>query len=77
MQKSGSISIKKSHLLALNKIDALDEKEVKKKIKLLQKKIDKNKKIFTISAVTGQGTKDVLRALYDNIESYREEMNHG
>ena len=37
----------------------------------LQKAIGKNKKIFTISAVTGQKTEDVLRQLYEDILIYR------
>lgn len=61
----------KSEIIALNKIDALNEKQIKNKVKLLQKEIGKDKKIFIISAVTKQGTAEVLRALYSNIEAYR------
>jgi len=51
----------KPEIVALNKCDSLDEKEIKTKLRELQK-VCKNE-IFTISAVAKQGLNDCLRAL--------------
>lgn len=69
--------LKKPEVIAINKIDLLSEEEVKEKTKelkdFLKKSGDKKAKIFTISAATGKGTKEVLRELYKKIEEYRNE----
>ena len=66
----------KKEIIALNKIDLIDETEVKEKISALKKSLKKsssknneNKKveIFAISAVSGKGVKTLLRALYNVI----------
>ena len=62
----------KLEIITLNKIDLLSEKEIKEKIKTLQKAVGKNRKIFTISGVSGIGIRTVLREVYDNILIYRE-----
>ena len=49
----------KPEVVALNKTDALDEKEVSKKIKALEKSI--GKKVYAISAVAKKGVFDCLR----------------
>lgn len=68
--------LEKVEIVALNKIDLLSEEELKDKTKKLQnfiaKKYGKKQKVFAISAATNQGTKEVLRALYKNIEEYRK-----
>lgn len=65
----------KTEIVALNKIDLLSEEELKEKTKKLQafitKQSGKKQKVFTISAATSKGVKEVLRALYKNIEEYR------
>ncbi|MCE3255549.1 MAG: obgE [Rickettsiaceae bacterium] len=61
----------KPEIIALNKIDLLSEEEVKEKIKILKKAAGKNKKIFAISGVSGEGIKPVLREIYDNILLFR------
>jgi GTP-binding protein len=65
---------KKNEIIALNKVDVLDQDEVKKKIAALKKKIGKDKKIFAISGVSGEGVKTVLRELYKNILDYRNKI---
>lgn len=50
--------VDKPEVLILNKIDALDEKEIKKKVKALEKA--SGKKVFPISAVAKQGIFDCL-----------------
>jgi len=49
----------KPEIVALNKIDALDDKEIAKKIKALEKAL--GKKIYAISAVAKKGVFDCLR----------------
>lgn len=56
---------KKPEIIALNKIDLFEEDEVKKLAKAFEKKI--KKKVFLVSAATGNVGKDLLRALYKNI----------
>lgn len=68
----------KREVVALNKIDLLDEDEQKEKVAELKKFMKKNgvksPKIFTISAATQNGIKEVLRELYKAIEQYRIEI---
>jgi len=65
----------KTEIVALNKTDLLSEEELKEKTKKLQafitKQSGKKQKVFAISAATGNGVKEVLRALYKNIEEYK------
>ncbi|MBY0462216.1 MAG: GTPase ObgE [Alphaproteobacteria bacterium] len=56
---------KKPEVLALNKCDALNEDEIKEKVKVL-KKLSKAK-VHTISAVARQGTQEVLGDLLQYI----------
>ena len=49
---------KKPEVVALNKIDALDDKEIAKKQKALEKAI--GKKVFAISAIAKKGVFDCL-----------------
>lgn len=55
----------KQEIVALSQIDILDEKELKKKAKELQKACGQTP--YLISAITGTGMTDVLRALRDVI----------
>ena len=65
--------MQKPEIIALNKTDSLTEDEIKKKIKVLQK--ISGKEVFAISAVSGEGTKEVLRALakYVTVKTKPEE----
>jgi GTP-binding protein len=53
----------KPEIIALNKIDLLQEDEIKQRLKNFKKKV-KGKQVFTISAGTSQVGKDLLRELY-------------
>ena len=72
----GDEILKKDEVIALNKIDALDEEEIAEKIAILQghikKKYKKSVKIFEISAVTGQGVKEVLRKLNEYVVKFKQ-----
>ena len=61
----------KKELVCLNKCDGIDEESIKEKIAEL-KKVTKNQ-IFTISAHTGNGVVDVLRAVQRVIKGLDEE----
>lgn len=66
----------KPEVIALNKIDLLDDKIIKKKVSELEKFIKKNyqqsQKIYAISTATGQGIEEVLRCLYKKITKIHE-----
>lgn len=62
---------KKPELIALNKCDALTPEEIKEKSAALKKAT--KKKIWTISGVSGDGVKDVVREMMKVIEKSREE----
>ena len=66
----------KFEIIALNKIDAIDEKTLDKKIKDLQKFLKKiyhdKVVIYKISALTQEGIKEVLRELNNKIKLYHE-----
>lgn len=61
----------KVELVALNKCDALTEKEIKDKCKILKKV--SGKKIYPISAAAGTGIKELLRDMWKIIEESRQE----
>ena len=61
---------KKEEIIALNKCDAIDEDEIKEKAAALKKA--SKKKIWKISAVTGDGVEDVLREMISNINVERQ-----
>jgi GTP-binding protein len=61
---------KKPELVALNKCDALTPEEIKEKSAALKKA--SKKKVWPISAVSGEGIKDVLREMMKVIEKARE-----
>ena len=76
MNGYGPELVEKEEVIALNKIDLLDEDEIKAKMKeletYLKKTGQKKPKIFAISGVAGKGVKNVLRELYTKVEKYRE-----
>jgi GTPase len=65
LEAYGGGLIDKPEIVALSQIDVLDETELKKKAKELEKAC--GHKPFLISAATGKGMTDVLRALRDVI----------
>ena len=74
-----AVLLNKYEVIALNKIDLLDSKELTKKVNQLKKYLIKNNnlepKIFKISAVTQKGIEEVLRELFENIKLYRQQKN--
>lgn len=67
--------LEKSEIIALNKIDLIDDEELENKKLLLEEYLKengyKNSKIFTISAATNNGLKPVLRQLNNKVKQYR------
>lgn len=61
--------MEKQEIVALNKVDALDEETLKKQQKALEKAC--GHKVFTISAAAQQGITPVLRALLKEIDAFR------
>jgi GTPase len=59
----------KPEIVALNKADALTPEEIKQQAKRLRRAVEK--KVFVISAASGEGVRDVLRALMGGIEAAR------
>lgn len=65
LEAYGGALIDKPEIVALSQIDVLDEKDLKKKAKELEKAC--GQKVFLLSAVTGTGMTEALRALRDVI----------
>ena len=61
---------KKPEIIALNKIDALGEELAEDQQKILSKAI--KKKVFLVSAVSREGTEEILAELWKYIEKGRE-----
>lgn len=70
--------VEKEEIIALNKIDLIDEDELKEKTKqltdYLKKQGQKNPRIFAISGATSKGVEEVLRALFEKVEIYRKSL---
>jgi len=75
----GDEIVKKPEIIALNKIDAISEKDLEKKIEQLKQYFKKNKikipKIFKISAYTKNGVDKVLRELNSKVIEYKSINN--
>ena len=56
----------KDEIIAISKIDGLNEKEINDKIRLLQEKT--GKKVFPISSVANKGLEEVLNKVLNVIE---------
>lgn len=63
---------KKPQIIAINKIDTVDEELVEMLLKDLKKQIKKSE-IYAISAVTGKGIPELIHAVYKNLKKIREE----
>lgn len=70
LEAYGSILAGKTELVALNKIDALDEVERAERLAALESAA--GSRPFVISGATGEGVRDLLRALWRAIEADRE-----
>lgn len=62
--------LEKKEIVAINKSDAIDEKDLKKKKTALKKACGKD--VFVISGATGDGIKEVLRALLKEVDEFRK-----
>lgn len=68
--------LEKVEVVALNKIDLLEDSEVKKKVTKLKNYLKKQgqtkPQVFAISGATTKGVEEVLRELYKRIKEYRD-----
>jgi GTP-binding protein len=71
LKSYSDVLAEKDEIVALNKCDALTPAEIKTKSAAL-KKASKKKKIYAISAITGDGVEEVLREMMKVIEAARE-----
>ena len=61
LHKYGNKLAKKRELIVFNKVDMLNDEEIKKKVEIFRKKI--KKKIFTISALKHKGLENIKKIL--------------
>ncbi len=61
-------------IVALNKVEGMEEAEVKQRIKQLRKIVPLNRQIFAISAKSGQGVKELLAALHHVVQQTNQEI---
>jgi len=61
----------KPEIVALNKIDALDEEAIKERVKILRK-VSKAE-VLTVSGVTGKGVQDVLYRIVSTLDGEKAE----
>ncbi len=69
--------LEKPELVSLNKIDALDAKDIERKGRALSgamKKAGSKAKLFRISGVSGKGLPELLEAAFAMVEARREEL---
>lgn len=62
--------VKKPQIIALNKIDIPEAKE---NIRRFRKSLGIRKKVYPISAVTGEGVRDLLEAVYAKVKSVKKD----
>jgi GTP-binding protein len=63
--------------LVLNKVDLLDDDEVESRKHGLLAELGWNGPVFTMSAVSGEGTKELVYKLMDHLEDMRQEEEVG
>ena len=69
--------LQKPELVCLNKIDALDAKDIERKARALSravKSVGSKAKLFKISGVSGQGVAEMLEAAFAMVEAHRDEQ---
>ena len=64
--------IEKPEIVGLNKIDAIDPDEVKKKLRALSRAAGRGATVLPLSGVSGEGVPAVIAALMQAIEAARE-----
>ena len=62
----------KTEIIGLNKIDALDPDEVKRKCRALARAGGRGAIVLPLSGVSGEGVPAVLAAMFQTIEAARE-----
>ena len=62
LEKYGKVLTQKKIVTVINKIDALDKKNVTKK---LSKLLNLTDKVFAVSAISGEGMRELLRCLHN------------
>ena len=67
LSKYSSNLIKKKEIIVFNKIDVMDDKEIKKKIANFRKKINKN--IYKISVAQNKGIINIKKLMVNNVHS--------
>ena len=67
---------KKPRWLVFNKADALDEPELKARVKDALRRLRWTKPHFVISAVTGRGCRELTYAIQEHLEAIREAQRH-
>lgn len=72
LKEYGGDLAEKEEIIAVNKIDALGDDLAADHARALEKHVGKKKKIYKISAVSGEGVKDVLFALAEKIKASKE-----
>lgn len=71
LKKYDRLLYKKPQIVALNKIDTIDNELLDLLVKDLKKKIKKSE-IYTISAVTGAGIPELMHAVHKELQKIRE-----
>jgi GTP-binding protein len=64
--------IEKPEIVGLNKIDAIDPDEMKKKLRALSRAAGRGSPVLPLSGVSGEGVPAVIAALMQAIEAARE-----
>lgn len=59
---------KKPEIIAVNKIDAVNDEDLKKKIKVLEKAVPKSQKVLTFSAVAHKNLPDLLHEIENQLK---------
>ena len=65
---------KKPQVVVLNKIEGLDDDIIQDKVQEIKKAVPKNAKIFTISANSGAGVKELLFELAKQVEKLKKQV---
>lgn len=61
----------KPQVVVLNKVDGLDEKDIKKRLAALKKAVPRGTKLFAISATSGEGVKPLLYELQKKVDALK------
>jgi GTP-binding protein len=65
---------KRAQIVALNKVDGLDDEMIQDRLKSLKPALPKGTKVFAISAKSKQGVRELLFAVKDAVEKSRKQL---